>query len=151
MLFVEKGGNDGVEAYGFSCACGTSHEEVRHFGEVGDERFVADGFAEGDGKFHFPAVAEGIALEHAFHGDDLWLGIGDFDANSAFAGDGGNDADAEGGETQGDVVFKAFDFRDSYAWGGFDFVEGDGGSWGGSDFDNFYVVVAKGFDDVVFV
>ena len=96
MFFEEKGGNDGIETDGFAGAGGTCHEEVGHFGEVGYEGVVADGFAKGYGEFHFAAVAESVAIEHAFHGDYLGFCVGDFDADGAFAWDGCYDTNAKG-------------------------------------------------------
>ena len=149
VFFVQQGGDDGVESYGFSLSGGAGYEEVGGFGEVEDEGFVGDGFAEGYGEFVFAAL-EFFAGDDAAHGDDFGFGVGDFDADGAFAGDGGDDADAEGAEAEGDVVFEAFYFGDADAGHGYDFVEGDGGPYGGFDAFDLYFIVFEGFDDFVF-
>lgn len=129
---------------------GTGDEEVGHLGEVDHEHFVGDGLAEGDGEFVL-GLAELLGVDDALHGDDLWAGVGDFDTDGAFAGNGGDDADAEGGEAEGDVVLEVADLGDADAGGGGDLVEGDGGTDGGGDLADFYAEVAEDFDDAVLV
>ena len=43
---VEQRQDHGVDRNGFTRAGGSCHQQVRHLGEVGDNRLAIDGFAE---------------------------------------------------------------------------------------------------------
>ncbi len=150
MLAVEQRSEHRIETYRLTGTGGTGHEEVGHLGEVGDEDLVGDGLAEGDGELHL-GILVGGTLEHGFHADNLRLGIGHLDTDVALAGDGCDDADAEGSQGEGDVVLEALDFADADARSGLDLVEGHRGSRGGGDVGNLDAVVPEGLDNAVLV
>ena len=57
--------------------------------------------------------------------------VGHFDADYTFARNGRNDAYAKCSKAQSNVVFEVFDFAYAYARGGYNFVERNGGAYGG--------------------
>ena len=122
VLLEQERGNHCIQPDRFTRASGSCHEQVGHLCQVGDVRFVADGFAKGDGQFHLSAVAEGVALQHVLHRHNLRLGVGHFDTDGAAAGNGRDDTDTQGRKTEGDVVFQTLDFRYSDTWCRLDFV-----------------------------
>ena len=103
VLPVEQAYKHGIQSYRFSLPCCTGHEEVGHFCQVKDKRLVGDGLANGYWQCSIGFV-EFIRSNQRSHGDDVWIRIGDFDADGAPSRDGGDDADAQGCETQGYVV-----------------------------------------------
>ncbi len=133
----EEGGDDGVDADGFSGTGGAGDEDVGHLGEVGDDGEAVHVLAEGEGDAGL-GLAPFIGLEEIAH-DDLGLhGVGDFDTDGGFAGDGREDVEAFGLEGGGDVVGEAGDLLEFDPGCGVEFVAGDGGTLGdvaGSDLD----------------
>jgi hypothetical protein len=123
----EDGHDDGVDADRFTRSGGTGNEKVRRTGQIGDDRFAADPFPKEEGDlefFRFLLVME----EEFFEADGLGMEGGNFDADSGFARDGGDDSDRLGLHVEGDVVFKGFDFLNFDADGGVDLKGGDGGA-----------------------
>ena len=130
MLLVEERREDDVQADRLTLTRCTGHEQVRHLGEVGHEDFVGDGLAQGHRQF-VVGLLELAAVQDAFHRYHLRLGVRHFDADGALAGDGCNDADAEGAEAEGNVVFQIANRADADAGGWRNLVERDGGADGG--------------------
>ena len=121
-----------------------------NLGQVNHEDLVGDGLAQGDGKFHV-GLLEFLGVEDAIHRDDARRGVGHLDADRALAGDGGDDTDADGSQTEGDVVLQVLDLGDAHALGRRDLVERDGRADGGADGTDLHAEVVEHLDDAVFV
>jgi hypothetical protein len=87
----------------------------------------------------------------SFRGDHLFLFVGHLDTYGPFTRNRSDDANAQGGEAEGDVIFQIFDFGNADARGGYDFVKGNGRPYGGPDFCYFDFVVGQGGRDLIFV
>ena len=121
-----------------------------HLGEVGDKHLVAHRASQADGQFGL-AILEGFRGEHLSHGHDLRLAVRHLDAYGAAAGHGRDDADAQGGEAQRDVVLEAANFRHTGAVLGNNLKQRHGGSHVHLDFLDFDAVVAQRLGDALFV
>ena len=121
----EQRGNDGVDADRLARAGGTGDEQVRHLGQVGDDRLAVDVLAECErnlGLGFFPlGRVDDVAEEHL--GLDA---VRHLDADGAAAGDGGEDVDVLGLDGGGDVVGQGGDALEPDAGRGVQLVAGDG-------------------------
>ena len=79
---------------------------MRHLGQVGDKDLVAHRAAQAHGQFG-TALLECLGTQYLAHGNHLRVTVRHLDADSAFAGHGRDDADAQGGQTQSDVILQA--------------------------------------------
>ena len=127
--FVEQGGDDGIDADGLAGAGAAGDEQVGHVAEISDDGLAVDILAEGERDAGL-GVAPFLGFEQVAHDDLGFDGVGDFDADGAFAGDGGEDVDALGLEHSGDVVGERGDAFELHAGGRMHFVAGDGRSLG---------------------
>ncbi|OPZ99076.1 MAG: hypothetical protein BWY72_00518 [Bacteroidetes bacterium ADurb.Bin416] len=123
VFLVQQGGDHGVETHRFALTGGAGNQHVGHLAEVDGEDLVGDGAPQGHGKFVL-AFLELLGAQHAAHGNNLGVTVGHFNPDGALARYGGDDADAQGGQTQGDVVFQTLDpgntdtgFRDDFVQG----------------------------------
>ena len=96
VFAVEQADQHGIESNRFSLTCGTCHEQVRHFGQIEDIRFVGNGLSHGNGQGCFGLV-EFVGRNQRAHRDDVRIGIGYFNANGPSSWDGGNDSNAQSG------------------------------------------------------
>ena len=147
---VQHAHQHGVQTDGLSLARGAGHEQVRHFGHVEDVGLVADGLAQGDGQFGV-AVLELLAGDERAHADDVRVGVGHFDADGAFSWDGGDDADAQRRQAQGDVVLEVLDLADAHPRRRHDLVQRHRGPDLRRNLVDFDFEVLQGADDVVLV
>ena len=129
---------------------GAGDEHVGHSCEVFDEDIIVDGSAECHRKRHL-TFAEFARVDDGKHRNRLRLAVGHFDADGAFAGDWCDDADAESGERESDVVFEAFDLGNTDTFGGNDFVECDSRSDSGFDARDRNAVIAQSFHNQFFI
>ena len=150
VLLVEQRGDNGVQADRLTLTRGTGNEQVGHLGEVHHKGLVRNGLAEGDGQFVLRFL-EFLGVENALHRHDARVLVRHLDTDCAFAGNGRDDADAEGGEREGDVVLEVSDFVDAHARRGGHFVERNGGADGSLDARNLYAKTAQHGDDTVLV
>ena len=130
VLLVEQRVDDAVQTYRLSLTGGTGHKQVGYLGQVYHEHFVRDGLAERNGKLHL-GLLEFARVQDAAHRHNVGLGVRHLDTDGALAGYGGDDADAEGAEAQGDVVFQVADAGDAHTLGGGHLIQGDGGAYSG--------------------
>ena len=150
VLLVEQRGDDGVQADRLTLTRGTGNEQVGHLGEVHHEGLVRNGLAEGDGQFVLRFL-EFLRIENALHRHDARVLVRHLDADCAFAGNGRDDADAEGREREGDVVLEVSDFVDAHAGRGGHLVERNRGANRSLDARNLYAETAQHGDDAVLV
>ena len=151
MFLVEQRRDDGIQAHRLTRTRGTCHQQVGHLGQVGHKGLVRDGLAQRHRQRHLAAVAESVALQHGLHRHHLRLGVGNLDTHRALAGDGGDDADAQRRQRQGDIVLQRLNFRDAHAWRRLDFIERDRRSRRSGNLDNLDAVVAQRRNDAILV
>ena len=121
-----------------------------HLGHVEDVGLVADGLAQGNGQGRV-GVLELVAGNQRAHAHHIRVGVGHLDANRSFSGNRRDDADAEGGQAQGDVVLEVLDLADANARRRHNLVEGDRGANLRSDFAHFNFEVGQRAQDVLLV
>ena len=147
---VEEAKKEGIDADRFSGAGGASDEEVREIGEIVDEGSAVDIFAEGDGEVAGRAGPFGRFDEVAEEDFDFG-GVGDLDGDGIATGDGSEDVDAFGFHGTGEIAFEIADTFHADAWGGIEFVAGDGGAAGNIAWADLDIEVGEGFDDTELV
>ena len=150
MSAVQHAHEHGVQPNRLSLSRGPGHEQVRHFGHVEDVGLVADGLAQSDGQLGV-AVLELLAGDERAHADDVRVGVGHFNPDGAFAGNGRDDANAQGCQTQGDVVLQIFDLADPNPGRRHDFVQRHRRSDFCRNLVDFNLEVLQRADDVVLV
>ena len=84
---------------------------MRHLGQIGHIDFVAYGAAECHGEF-VAALGVFARLDESAHRHSLRLIVGHLYAHGAFARDRGDDSDADGRQTQCDIVGQILDAGD---------------------------------------
>ena len=87
--------------------------------EVDELGLASDVLAEDDGYLHLRGL-EGLVIDDLAEGDYGTPLVGHLDAHRVLARDGRDDADARGGEPQGDVVREVGDLGEADAGGGED-------------------------------
>ena len=124
MFLVQQRRDDRVQSDRFALSGRAGYQQVRHFGQVDDERFVLNRFAE----HHRDVVVRFLEL-HRFddrvHRDDLLVLVRHFDADRSLARDRRDDPDAERGETLRDIVLEVLDFRNTNAGSLYDLIQRD--------------------------
>lgn len=75
MLFVEQRSDDGVQTNRLTLTSGTSHEQVRHFGQVHHKHLVGNSLSERDGQFK-SRVLELFGVDDALHRHDARILLG---------------------------------------------------------------------------
>ena len=105
VLLVEQRSDDGVEADRLTLSRCTGHEEVGHFGQVDHKALVRDGFAQSNGEL-VVRLLEFLRVEDALHRHNLRLLVGHFNTDGVLAGNGGDDANAQGRKAERDVVLQ---------------------------------------------
>ena len=98
----EQGRDDGVNHDRLTGTCGTGDQQVRHFGEVGDDRRALGVTA--DGQLERTALHIG---QHVAQIDVLALTVRNLDAHERGAGDRGKDTHRLGSERKRDIVLEA--------------------------------------------
>ena len=101
----EEAHQDAIDADRFAGAGGAADEQVRHGGEIGDERLAVDVLAERDGNFRV-GVAPVAAFEQFAQEDGDLVRVGDLDADGVLAGDGREDVDALGAQDAGEIAAR---------------------------------------------
>ena len=139
---VEQRRYDAVKAHRFTHAGGSGHQQVGRLGEVGHVYLVGDGGAHRHGKV-CGGVHVGVARQYLANAYYLRLAVWHFHTYGAFAGNRGYDTDAECLEAHGHVVAEFFDFGDSDARCGHNFIESDGGADGGFNMGYLYAVALQ--------
>ncbi len=147
---VEHADEHGVQSDGLSLSRGSCHQKVRHFGQIKDVGLVADGLSQCNRQGSV-GILEFVTGNERFHAHHIGVVVGDLDADGSLARDGRDDSNAEGGQTQGDVVFEVLDFADPDAGCRDNLVQGHGGTDFGRDFAHFDVEVGQGSQDVFLV
>ena len=93
---------------------GAGHEQMRHLRQVGRHKMPFDVFAHAGE--HGVGVADRLLrTQHIAQMHDLAVGVGDFDADRAFAGDWRQDAHVRTGDGVGNVLLQVRDFLDLHA------------------------------------
>ena len=98
----EQGRDDGIDHHRLTRTGRTGDQQVRHLGEVGDDR-RALGVAA-DGKLERTALHIG---QYVAQIDVLALAVGNLDAHERGAGDRGKDTNRLGGERKRNIVLEA--------------------------------------------
>ena len=106
----EQGRDDGIDHHRLTRTGRTGDQQVRHLGEVGDNR-RALGVAA-DGELERTALHIG---QHVAQIDVLALAVGNLDAHKRGAGDRGKDTYRLGSERKRDIVLEARDFAHTLA------------------------------------
>ena len=119
-------------------------------GEVEHEHLVGDGLTHGTGQVH-RCLLELLRVQNTLHRHDVLLLVRNLDTDGTLAGNRGNDTDAESLQREGDVILQITDFRDTYPLCRCNFVERDGGAYGGLDAVNLNAKVAQHLHDAVLV
>ncbi|GJE71604.1 hypothetical protein CHKEEEPN_3151 [Methylorubrum podarium] len=119
---VEQRQDHGVDGHRLARAGGAGDQEVRHAGEVGDDRLAADVFSKAQGELvlGLDEIDRGQELAQV-HG--LAHRVRQLDADHVAAGDDG-DAGGDGGHRAGDVVRQADDAARLGAGGRLQLVQG---------------------------
>ena len=112
----EQGRDDGIDHHRLTRTGRTGNQQVRHLGEVGDNR-RALGVAA-DGELERTALHIG---QHVAQIDVLALAVGNLDAHERGAGDRGKDTHRLGSERKRDIVLEARDFAHTLALTGLQF------------------------------
>ena len=99
----------------FTGAGGTGDEQVGHGARSAPHGLAGDVLAEGEAQAELCSFWKGLLFDDLAQGDQADLGVGHFDADVALPGDGGLDADALGGQGQGQVVGQGGDLADADA------------------------------------
>ena len=123
---------------------------MRNLGQIHHEHVVGNRLSECQRQFH-RGLLELSGVQDAFHRDDACLGVRHFDTDGALAGDRCNDTDAECREAQGDIIFQVADLGYTHTFGRCEFVERDGGAYGGRDTRNLHSEGVQHLDDAVLV
>ena len=113
MFLVEQRSDDGVQAYGFSLTSGACDQYMWHFAQVSDVDIVCDSLAKCNRKFQRRFLKFFVCYD-VTHRHNARFGIRDFDADSPFSGDGGDDADALSCQAQGYVTAQIADFGNAH-------------------------------------
>ena len=150
VFFIQDRHQDCVDTHRFTLTRGTGYQQVGHLCQICYKDFIGDGFAQSDGQVHF-CPFEFFGHEDFLHGHHLFLLVRHFDTNSALARYGRDNADTEGRQAQGDIVFQVFDPGNAHARGGDDFVQRNRRANRCPDFGNFYFVMKQRLYDLVFV
>ena len=139
---VEQRGDDGVDANRFAGASAAGDEQVRHLGQVGDNRMAVHVLAEREGKPR-PGVAPFIGLEQIAD-DDLRLDeVGNLHADGTFSRHRRQDVNAFGFQRGGNVVIESGDFFELHAGRWMQFVAGDRRAFGDVAQGNFDVELGQ--------
>ena len=112
--FEEHGQNHGVHAYGFTRTGRTGNQQMRRFGQVGDDRLAGDVLAEREGQFGF-GLGKCRRIEDFAQADHLAFRIRQFQAHAGFAGDGFHHADGSHAKRARQVFFKVQNGTAAYA------------------------------------
>ena len=125
MLLIDQRGQQYVEPYGLALSCSSCNEQMWHTCQVCYYYLIINSFTQYNGQIH-KALHELIRGQHVsewYYGSVL---IGYLDANSSFARNGCNNADAQGSQAQGNIIFEAFNFSNFDTSRGDKLIEGDG-------------------------
>ncbi len=117
--------DDRVDTDRFSRSGRSGDDAVGHLGQIADHDFACDGFAKKNGDMGICAASAGSIAKSSLKLTSCGIERGDLDADSCFAGNGGDDADRFGLQVEGDVVFERFDLLHFDADGGVHFKRGD--------------------------
>src|SRR5258708_11026484 len=121
--FVEHGENQRVEKYAFARAGRSGDQQVGHLSEIGNAVASDQILAERECKLR-GRVDELSRFDLLSQGDGLAVRVGNFDADSGFAGDA-LDQNGLGLESQTKVVGESGDAAVLYAGLGLEFKRGD--------------------------
>ena len=94
MLFVEQRSDDGVQTNRLTLTSGTSHEQVRHFGQVHHKHLVGNSLSERDGQFE-SRVLKLFGVDDALHRHDARIFVRHLNTNGALARNRCNDTYAK--------------------------------------------------------
>ena len=117
-----------------------------HLGQIKHVGLVGDGLADGTRQGVF-VVLELLRSKHALHGDGLRLLVRHFDTDGSLAGDRGDNADAQGGQTQGDIILQILDLGNTYTGCRNNLIQRHSGTNGGFNLVNLDTIVTQGFND----
>ncbi len=113
-VIEQQAGEDGVDAHALARAGGAGDQQMRHGGKIAGGG--APGHILAQGKAQRRAhLLESVGFDQLAQGHQADLGVGHLDAHVHVPGDGRLDADARGGQGQGQVVGEAHDLRDAHA------------------------------------
>ena len=113
-VIEQQAGEDGVDAHALARAGGAGDHQMRHGGKIAGGG--APGHILAQGKTQRRAhLLESVGFDQLAQGHQADLGVGHLDAHVHVPGDGRLDADARGGQGQGQVVGEAHDLRDAHA------------------------------------
>src|SRR5712692_1967603 len=104
----EQARDQRIDAHALALAGGARDEQVRHAGQVSDDRLPGHVVAQGERK-RVRALAEGRRLQHLSDRDQARRLVRHLDAHRGFARDGRLDPQRRGGERQGQVVAQRGD------------------------------------------
>ena len=102
---VEQRQDHGVDADRLAGAGGAGDQQMRHAGEIGEDRFAADVLAKRKGQV-LAGFLKGFGGQHFAQVNRLALAVGQFDADGIAARHNG-DAGRDGAHRAGDIIGKA--------------------------------------------
>ncbi len=123
---------------------------MRHFSKICYKDFIRNGATKCDRKIHF-GLLKFIRHQYLFEADDLFFLIRYFDTDGTLTWDRRDDPYTEGRKIERDIIFKVFDFRNSYSRSRDDFIKGYSRAYGRSDFSDLDFVVHESLYDLIFV
>ena len=120
----DQRGQHRVDEAGLTGTGGTSHQQMRHLGQIGSHEVAFDIFA--DAGNHRVRIVHGlIGTQHVAQMHDLTILVRDFDADGGFAGNRRKDAHIGAGHRIGDVALQVGDFFHLDAGSKLDLILGD--------------------------
>ena len=119
--FIQHRQNHAVHAHRFARTGGAGHQQMRRFGQIGNDRVAADVLPQREREFG-RALREFGRIEHFTQTDGLAFGIGQFQSHAGFARNRFHHADGGHTERACQIFFQIDDGIAAYAHVGFDFI-----------------------------
>ena len=109
--FVKDTHNQCIDTYGFTGACGACNQQMGHLGNIGNDRLSCNIFSRRKCQLGF-ARGKSLGLYQFTKHNCTVCGIGDFDSDGGFAGNGCLNTDIRCCQVQFDIIGQADNFAD---------------------------------------
>jgi len=112
-IVADQAGGDRLDADRLTGTGGPAYQEMRHLAQIGCHRLAGDIVAQRNTQGGIQGL-EGAGLHHLPESDDLDVLIGDLDADEGPAGHRRLDAQARGGQREGQILGALADLADAH-------------------------------------
>ena len=114
--FVEEAADHCIEGDTLTRPRGAGDQQMRHFFKLGHHRIADNVFPQAKGQFG-ARLFEGRGDDNFAEADGFTLLVGNFDADSRLAGNGGDDTHTGGPQSQRQIVGQGDDLVDFHTGG----------------------------------